>query len=193
MDTRVRWALWVTSVLLAGCSSFTPPKSKPVIEDRVTDWGLKKVSVLATTPERRVVLVKIPDRLLCSEAPADIAESISSAITASLEAKGAGKVSEAEAGVSAQLATSLLQLTYRSQGLQLYRDASYHLCTLYMNEVLTKEEVKAAHERLLVTMTELIKLELPIMGTIRSQALASKDAPNLPPAAAKATDKSKEN
>lgn len=91
------------------------------------------------------------------------------------------------------MATSLLQLTYRSQGLQLYRDASYHLCTLHMNEVLSKDEVKAAHEHLLAAITELIKLELPVMAAIRSQGLPSKDAPNPPQAAPKPVVKAKED
>jgi hypothetical protein len=33
------------ALLLSGCSIFTPPKAKPVIEDRVSDWGVPKVSV----------------------------------------------------------------------------------------------------------------------------------------------------
>ena len=49
-------SLLSVACLVPGCSVFTPPKAKPVIEDRVSDWGVKKIGVLATTAERRVVL-----------------------------------------------------------------------------------------------------------------------------------------
>lgn len=170
-------------LLLSGCSAFTPPKAKPVIEDRVTDWGMGKIGVLATTPERRVVLIRMPEKLLCSEAPADVGESLASAIAASAQVQATGKLSDVEAGISQQFASSILQLTHRSQGIQFYRDVSYHLCTMFMNGVLTAAEVKAAHDKLLDKSDALITLEIPQIASIKQAAAPQLAAPSTPPEA----------
>jgi hypothetical protein len=167
------------ALLLAGCSMFTPPKAKPVIEDRVSDWGVAKVSVLATTAERRVVLVVMPERKFCAEAPPDVGEAVSSSLGASLDAEGAGKVTALEAQLNQQLATSLLQLSHRSQGLELYRASTFVLCTLYLNGVISAGELAARHDTLLGHAVDLIKQEIPEIAEIKGRIQVTTPAPVL--------------
>jgi hypothetical protein len=167
------------ALLLAGCSMFTPPKAKPVIEDRVSDWGVTKVSVLATTAERRVVLVVMPEKKFCAEAPPDVGEAVSSSLGASLDAEGGGKVTALEAQLNQQLATSLLQLSHRSQGLELYRASTFVMCTLYLNGVISASELAARHDILLDHAVELIKQEIPKIAEIKGRIQLPTVAPIL--------------
>ena len=152
------------AALLAGCGAFN---RSPVIEERVSDFGIPKIGVLATTGERRAVIVKMPERLICAEPPPDVAGAIASAVSGVLEASGKASPSELKLGGASALSTALLQLTYRTQGLQLYRDGSFFLCTLFMNNVITKEEYVEARNKLLVNSLELIHKELPLIAEIR--------------------------
>ena len=68
---RSRALLPCAAALLAGCGAFN---RSPVIEERVSDFGIPKIGVLATTGERRAVIVKMPERLICAEPPPDVAE-----------------------------------------------------------------------------------------------------------------------
>ena len=61
---RSRALLPCAAALLAGCGAFN---RSPVIEERVSDFGIPKIGVLATTGERRAVIVKMPERLICAE------------------------------------------------------------------------------------------------------------------------------
>lgn len=168
-------AVW----LLPACSLFTPPKAKPVIEDRVSDWGVRKVGVLATTAERRVVLVSMPEKKFCAEAPPDVGEAVSSSLGASLDAEGAGKLTALEAQIKQQLATSLLQLSHRSQGLELYRASTFFLCTLYLNGVISEADLAAKHDALLSNAVDLIKLEIPEIADIKGSVQPKVAAPAL--------------
>lgn len=160
--------LCLSVALVQGCSAFTPPKLKPVIEDRISEHDEKTVGVLATTPERRIVLVKMPEQLFCAEPSPDAADNVSHAISAALEASTTGKLSEAQIGVAQKVATSVRQLFQRSQGIQLYRDGNFMLCNSYLNGVI-KDEAKylaqqdkilqAAKELILAEITELSKLK----------------------------------
>ena len=161
-------------VLIQGCSVLTPPKAKPVIEDRITEWGKQKVGVLATTPERRVVIVKMPDNRFCAEPPADAAENVSAALTAMAEASTKGALTNAQVGIANTLATSVKQLFQRSQGVQLYRDGSFMLCNAYLNGALTPEQFAQKHQELLQAVAPLITAEIP---ELHKQKL---DTPPLP-------------
>ena len=74
------------------------------------------------------------------------------------------------------LSTALLQLTYRTQGLQLYRDGSFFLCTLFMNNIISKEEYVEQRERLLDDSISLIREELPLIEKIRKAQAATVSA-----------------
>lgn len=159
-----------------GCSTFTPPKAKPVIEDRVSVHKTSSVGVLATTPERRVVVVLMPDQLLCAEPSADVAESISSVLDGMVTASAKGKITEAEAGLANSLATTARQLFVRSQGVQLYRDTSFVLCNAYLNKVISPEQFVDLHGKALDVASKLISQEIPELHRYKydnpSQAIA---------------------
>lgn len=151
----------LAAILVQGCSTFTSPKLKSVIEDRVSTHSKPTVGILATTPERRVVLVKMPEQLYCAEPSPDVAENISSALSAALKASTKGKLSDAQTGVAAAIATSVRQLFQRSQGIQLYRDGSFMLCGAFLNKTITKAQWVTQHAILLNAATALIQAEIP--------------------------------
>ena len=158
------------AALLAGCGAFN---RSPVIEERVSDFGIPKIGVLATTGERRAVIVKMPERLICAEPPPDVAEAIASAVSGALEASGKSSPADVKLGGASALSTALMQLTYRTQGLQLYRDGSFFLCTLFMNNIITKDEYLMARTKLLEDCIVLIHEELPLIAEIRKAQAAT--------------------
>jgi len=167
---RSRALLPCAAALLAGCGAFN---RSPVIEERVSDFGIPKIGVLATTGERRAVIVKMPERLICAEPPPDVAEAIASAVSGALEASGKSSPADVRLGGASALSTALMQLTYRTQGLQLYRDGSFFLCTLFMNNIITKDEYLMARTKLLEDCIVLIHEELPLIAEIRKAQAAT--------------------
>ncbi|MBI3001123.1 MAG: hypothetical protein HYY46_22115 [Deltaproteobacteria bacterium] len=157
--------LGVAVVGLAACglSIFAEPKTNPVIEDRVGRIGSQPVGTLATTAERRIVLVRIDPEdkktfgRFCSEPPPDAAENIANSLTFAVQA--AVKTPEAEGSgrleLAKQLATTVQSLFHRSQGLQLYRDGLYNLCMAWVNGVVNdgQEFTKRADALLNVAQT----------------------------------------
>jgi len=185
----------IASVVLAlvqGCSIFTQPKANPVLEDRVHDWwGRSKVGILATTPERRVVIVKMPENRFCAEPPADAADNVSAALTAVAQASDQGRVTEGQLGIAQALATSVKQLFQRSQGVQLYRDGTFMLCNAYLNGAITQDQFLKKHEKLLETVAPLIDKEIPELHRHKSDeaqqeapALSEQPQPRFPPKSA---------
>lgn len=191
----------VVLVLVQGCSIFTQPKANPVIEDRIHNWwGIEKVGVLATTPERRVVIVKMPENRFCAEPSADAADNVSAALTAVAEASAQGRVTDAQLGFAQTLATSVKQLFQRSQGVQLYRDGTFMLCNAYLNGAITQEQFLKRHERLLETVAPLIDKEIPYIHKLKHDPTGSPVPPEPPevkfppkPAAGKPEDSKKES
>lgn len=172
----------VALIVVQGCSTFTQPKANPVIEDRVTDagWGKLKIGVLATTPERRVVIVKMPDNKFCAEPPADAADNLSAALTAVAQAPSPGKAGEAQLGLAQTLATTVKQLFRRSQGVQLYRDGTFALCNAYLNGAIGEKEFLERHTRLLEVVGPLIAAEIPEMYKAQAESQAEAKAPAAP-------------
>jgi hypothetical protein len=148
------------AALLQGCGAFTRPKLKPVIEDRISQhWG-QTVGVLATTPERRVFLVKMPSNQFCAEPSADAADNVAYALSAVAQAATEGKLADAQIGVGESLATSVRQLFQRTQGIQLYRDGNFMLCAGYVNGAISKEQYLTEHAKLLEVAARLIEKEI---------------------------------
>lgn len=162
-----------------GLSVVADPKTNPVLEDRIGLWGRQPVGTLATTAERRVVLVRIaeddPDTFgkFCAEPPPDAAENIASKLALALEAGAkitnvdpAGKIPEGEASArletAKEIATSVQSLFHRSQGLQFYRDGMYNLCQGYLNKVINGDEFAKRADDLSKKSYALIKLELEL-------------------------------
>lgn len=154
-------AFCVTSIAtLAGCGTtiLSHRDTNPVIEDHAM-ISKDKANVFATTASRRLAFIttdsKGKNKVICSEPPPDVGEAFASAIAAGLS--GAVKATnetgqEVSGELAAQygraVATQIAPLLYRSQGLQLYRDAMYKLCIDKMNgwlpaegEIVVKDQV----------------------------------------------------
>lgn len=150
----------VIATSLVACSAFTPPKEKPVIEDSVGS----RIGTLATTAERRMVLVHFKNDHVCAESSPDVAEAINSSIRAAAEAsvKSTGADEAKVSGeIAKQLATSINTLFVRTQGLQLFRDGSFTLCQARMNGDIEKATFASKFDALLDRAVDLIKLEIP--------------------------------
>ncbi len=152
-----------------GLSWFSEPKANPIIEDRVGHPGRQPVGTLATSAERRIVLVRIGEDdpklgQFCAEPPPDAAENIANKLTLAVEAtvrtpqaEGSGRLELAK-----QLVTSIQSLFHRSQGLQFYRDGMYSLCQSYLNGVISPADFVMRADKLLERSAELIGKELDL-------------------------------
>lgn len=148
-QSQVSWvakSLAVISIItLSGCATFTSPKEKPVIEDKIG----KGTGTLAVTAERRVIIfnnhAKNVDPLtsICAEPSPDVAESISSTLKAVAEAsvKKGGNETTASLEASKAFTTAIAPLLVRSQGIQYLRDGMYALCQAKMNGYLNNYKV----------------------------------------------------
>ncbi|MDP1990181.1 MAG: hypothetical protein Q8K00_04090 [Syntrophales bacterium] len=157
------------SLSACGLSWIAEPKTNPVIEDRVGIHGQQPVGTLATTAERRIVLVKIAKKdpkfgYFCAEPPPDAAENIANSLALAVEA--IAKTPEVEASgrveLTKQLVTNVQSLFHRSQGLQLYRDGMYNLCQNYLNDLICKDEFNKSADKLLEMSNKLILKELTL-------------------------------
>lgn len=181
---------------LAACSAFTPPKEKPVIEDHVGD----RIGTLATTAERRMVLVDLKKDHFCAEPSPDVAEAINSSIRAAAEASAkatSGNEAKISGEIAKTLATSINTLFVRTQGIQLFRDGSFALCQARMNGDIKDNAYATRFDALLEKAVELIKAELPLVAQrltqqmISSAQTAAGDAKASADAAAKSADAAK--
>ncbi|MFL6235994.1 MAG: hypothetical protein ACJ76N_22880 [Thermoanaerobaculia bacterium] len=161
-------------ILLSGCRTFTPPIEWPVFEQHAQG----RVNAFSVIPSRRMVIVKSGELkngapvLICAEASADVADNLTSTLAASLAAAGPStgqdKAASASAAVSKALETSAQFLFKRTQGVQLYRDAMYHLCQARMNGFITDTEYKERATALIAEVVPLIKMELPLLQQAQS-------------------------
>jgi hypothetical protein len=180
---------------VSGCGLFSDPKAHPVIENHV-NAGRGPVSTLATTPERRVVLVNTIDEdasngskphkhfgHFCAEPPADVAESLSATLQAALTAAVQSPTRTSFEGggeFGKTLATAVQALTQRSQGITLFRDGSYNLCAMFLNDFINQEQYLVRWDALLATSRDLALFELyKNEGKIGSGTPSSLSAPDL--------------
>lgn len=151
-------AFCITSIAtLAGCGTtiLSHRDTNPVIEDHAK-ISSDKTNVFATTASRRLAFITMTknsegkgNQVICSEPPPDVGEAFASAIAAGLSG-AVTAINETGQKVSGELAaqygravaTQIAPLLYRSQGLQLYRDAMYKLCIDKMNGWLPNKEGK---------------------------------------------------
>lgn len=161
----------VTTLALSGCSVFTPPIEKPIIEDTVGD----RIGTLATTAERRTVLVDFANGHYCAEASPDAIQAVSSSmrVAASHTAKKAdGSERDTGAEFARALATSVAVAGPRTQGVLLFRDASFVMCQERVKGMTTGAEFWKRFDALLMTASDLIKLEIPLLAA-RTEAAAN--------------------
>lgn len=143
-------------IVVHGCAVFTPPMQKPLIEKHldISKGDKQNIGILATTPERRIVLINTNSQLFCSEPSPDVAQAFTESISTIANASASSTKNASDKSVQAsaelyaqlakQLATNNSQLFYRSQGVQLFRDASFSLCQAYLNGALKGDLATAA-------------------------------------------------
>lgn len=165
---KFRWLAMTPCFFAVACGAagLTEPKTNPVIEDSIKTSNGAVLGTLATTAERRLVLVPLAGKHVgkfCAEPSPDAAESLVASFKASLEASGKAENS-AEAKLKSEfarsLATSAGSLTKRSQGLQMFRDGVFALCQARMNEFLTDAEFVEQTWRLRQEAGKLIDAEI---------------------------------
>lgn len=171
----MRWLLLCLLLLsLVGCNS----AKNPVIEDGIrvytrhyTDdqWVEQeaRVGVLATTAQRRVIIVSADGKSVCAEPSPDAVDDLISSVTGSLEASldkaagtEAGMNAEAAAEIASSITTSAQFLLQRSQGVQLFRDGSFALCLMHANGGVGEETYDREVSALRKDAVDLIKAEL---------------------------------
>ena len=135
-----------TTSLLSGCGSslFAHRDTNPNIQDgtippHILPWNKTMLNTFSTTASRRMVLAKYENTgdtlLTCAEPPPDVGEAFASAVADTLTAKAPieGVPVEVSNAYSRAVSTQIASLIYRTQGLQLYRDAMHNLCVDRMN------------------------------------------------------------
>jgi len=171
-----------------GLSVIASRESNPVIQDYAGNpvaniFKSNIISTFATTASRRIVLVReYKDEngekivAICAEPSPDVGEAFSSAIADAI--KVAAPIEGVPVEVSNQyakaVATEITPLVYRTQGLQLYRDAIYSLCIDKINGwgglatedtvlPVTIENYESLRKYFFDQAITLIKEELPVM------------------------------
>ena len=175
----------IVAPALAGCgymSYLTPPSARPIIEDHAA----KQLNTFAVQPSRRMVIVKsninnngdlgsaavdkglLRDNavLVCAEASPDVADDIAASVAAAVAAKGSSSAASAPTGelgasYANALAISGQALFKRSQSLQFYRDAAYHLCQAKVNGFIKDHEYLREFQALVKDAKELLTAETP--------------------------------
>lgn len=160
-------------VSLSGCSYFTSPIEKPVIEDHSGHLG-----TFATVAERRMVITKkVYENMsgeyayqskFCAEPPPDATQSIASVLTAAVKgsADGAKGNPQIAIEVAKSLETTAKSLFQRSQGVQLFRDGVYNLCQANLNGAITDAQYEVLYRKLLNISSEIITEEVKKMPSI---------------------------
>lgn len=168
-------------VLLNLCACAT--KETPVIEKHifvknVQGRDYKFLGVIATTAQRRVIVVNHKG-LFCAEPSPDATDNLISNVTASLEASFKDPTGK-NASLAANAAKSLLSeaqfLIQRTQGLQLFRDGSFSLCIMHANGNLTQEKYLEKQQKLLEQCSALIKEELILTAKNKEKYLSQEKA-----------------
>jgi hypothetical protein len=169
-------------VMFSGCRTFTRPMEWPVFEQHAQ----KRVNTFSVIPSRRMVIVKSDEPkngaklFVCAEASADVTDNLTSTLAASLAAAGPssgdGKAANASVAVNTTLGTTAQFLFKRTQGVQLYRDAMYHLCQARMNGFISDQEYKERANSLLNEVIPLIKMELSLLPVTPPPAKPKEEA-----------------
>ena len=185
-------ALFSFMLILSGCGwgLFTNRESDPVIEDYLQDGltGSSRLGILSTTASRRTVVMRMNTPAeggggrLCAEPPPDVADALARNTAAELAQSGGSDQPSFQAAFRNQVATSIAPLLYRSQGLQLHRDAAYFLCQQYLNNLIGVEEYNRRSMRIFERAADLVEAEVRIMPKIQRGLLpAPAAAPSLHP------------
>ena len=134
---------------LSGCglSGIASRETNPVIQDYAGNpianvFRANIISTFATTASRRMVIIRenkdergMKSISTCAEPSPDVGEAFASAIADGIKiaAQTQGVPIELSNQYARTVATQITPLVYRTQGLQLYRDAAHSLCIDKMN------------------------------------------------------------
>lgn len=164
---------YISVVLLSGCgtSMFVSPLENPIIEDKVGystfSSGKEQLGTLATTAQRRIVLVKLAGNKegigrFCAEPSPDAADNLASTLSLVLKAKIKTPKTNVDAGadLARELSTTVQKLAKRSQGLQFFRDGMYNLCQSFLNGAITSDVFYKSQDQLMNISAKLIETEL---------------------------------
>lgn len=174
----------VSGPLLSGCgmSFFSDRETNPIIQDIATS-DAREINVYGTTASRRIVLTRenlngassnaTDSFTMCAEPPPDVAETFAAALAGGLRSgvdltQGTDTKAGAEiAGQFArQLSTQIAPLIFRTQGLQLYRDAQFGLCVDRLNNTINNDQYMNEKNARFNRAVELIDKELPLMKEV---------------------------
>lgn len=157
--------LVLIAVALCSCANryFADRTTNPVIEDYINhgpnDAGLGVFSITASRRNAYVQLLHSGEiGLVCAEPPPDVGEAFAKSLAAGVD------TGEVSANVASAAATSIAPLLYRSQGLQLYRDAASHLCFMHMNNVIDRSAFAKEERDRFDRASELIKEEMKVLS-----------------------------
>jgi hypothetical protein len=165
------------SMIGCGLPQIAYRSTNPVIQDIATPpwFSGRSIDIIATTASRRLAILYqnqySKSFVTCAEPPPDVGEVFAEAITTGLKASatvtpqaGGSGSGELAAQFGRAVATQIAPLLYRTQGLQLYRDATYKLCIDKMNGwIQSLEEYEYERRQKFELALELIKQELPVM------------------------------
>jgi hypothetical protein len=109
--------------------------------------GRYYVGTLATTADRRLVIVRIKDSTgregkFCSEPPPDAGQNIASALSSAMDLSSSEIPASVKVEFAKSMASNFDMFVVRTQGLQLYRDSMYHLCQNYLNGSVSETEMR---------------------------------------------------
>ena len=150
----------IVAYSLSGCAYYLTPRP-PLAERKLGVFGSESIGALATSPDYRVVFVKLKkDALMCAEAPADVAGQSASALSTAIRDL---KIS---AELSYEMALTMKQLFQKSQGLALIRDQGFIYCNMYMNGALDAVKYSEKMDELLKVGADLIKLQISTMSNL---------------------------
>ncbi|MEQ1530464.1 MAG: hypothetical protein ABL925_14210 [Methylococcales bacterium] len=134
----------VESINGCGLSTLSNRETNPVVVDDPNNssiWGglnPPPFSTFSTTASRRMVIVsRIEDKIeVCSEPSPDVGEAFASAVADAIKLKAPiqGVPVEVSNQYARAVSTQIASLIFRTQGLQLYRDAMHNLCVDKMNK-----------------------------------------------------------
>ena len=160
---KIVHSLIILSGALGGCSLFTRPMEKPVIEDSIRKGYFKgaEIGILSLTPERRIVLHNFKTGRFCAENPTEVGVDMASASKLLASADLPDKT-KGELGLALAAASNNSVLNRRTQGMQLFMASSYSICQLYLNGGISPEEFIERQTHIFNESAKLIEVELRI-------------------------------
>lgn len=145
---------------------------------RSHNLGDDDVSTLISDAKQRIVLTKTRgsqsgiDRIVCAEPSPDVAQAVTSSISAAFEKAGADSKG-LSVNAAAKFGESVAQLGERMAVIQLIRDKMYRACEAYANGAVDKAAYTLMLARLDKTMVTLLSQEMAAGAFGRALAVAN--------------------